>query len=75
VDGWELLQRLHSRPELEEVPIIVCSVLNEPTLAVALGANAYIRKPVAADTLLATLRRVLDESSRVEPHPAKRERH
>ena len=75
VDGWELLQRLHSRPQLEEVPIIVCSVLNEPTLAVALGADAYIRKPVAADTLLATLRRVLDESSRVEPHPAKRERH
>lgn len=55
VDGWELLQRLRSRPELQAVPIIVCSILNEPQLAFALGAQAYLKKPISADSLLATL--------------------
>jgi two-component system sensor histidine kinase/response regulator len=59
VDGWEFMQRLRSRPSLSGVPIIVCSILNEPTLALALGADAYLRKPITADMLLATLHKVL----------------
>ena len=59
VDGWEFMQRLRSRPDLSGVPIIVCSILNESTLALALGAHAYLRKPITADMLLATLHRVL----------------
>ena len=70
VDGWELLQTLRSRPELAQVPIIVCSVLNEPTLALALGATAYLRKPIAADVLLAALGRALAQSSPAAPRPA-----
>ena len=69
VDGWELLQRLRSRPELRQVPIIVCSVLNEPKLAQFLGAQAYLKKPVVAEDLLAALQRVLDESSPPGPSP------
>ncbi|NPV09834.1 MAG: response regulator, partial [Anaerolineae bacterium] len=30
VDGWALLQQLRSRPDLDGVPIVVCSVLEEP---------------------------------------------
>ncbi|MHB0876503.1 MAG: response regulator [Anaerolineae bacterium] len=70
VDGWEVLQGLRSRPDLAQVPIIVCSVLNEPTLALALGATAYLRKPIAADVLLAALARALGQSSPAAPRPA-----
>ncbi len=46
VDGWEVLQRLRSRPELHGVPIVVCSILDEPHLAASLGADAYLHKPI-----------------------------
>jgi len=70
VDGWELLQRLRSRPELQQVPIVVCSVLNEPKLAQFLGAQAYLKKPVVAEDFLATLQRVLDENNPPGQNPA-----
>jgi len=62
VDGWDLLQQLRSQPKLQAVPIVVCSVLNEPEMAYALGAQAYLKKPITADDLLATLSRLLDDS-------------
>lgn len=70
VDGWELLQRLRANPRLRAVPILVVSVLNEPSMAQALGAAAFLRKPVTAEALLTALRRVLSESSQVEQHRA-----
>jgi CheY-like chemotaxis protein len=46
VDGWEVLQQLRSHPELHDVPIVVCSILDEPHLAASLGADAYLHKPI-----------------------------
>jgi len=59
VDGWELLRELRSKPALARIPIIVCSVLREPEIAQALGAQAYIAKPVTPELLLATINRLL----------------
>ncbi len=56
-DGWDTLQALRARPELQDVPIIVCSILDEPQLAFSLGADDFIRKPVQRSTLLQTLNR------------------
>jgi len=58
-DGWAVLKKLKSDPATAAVPVIVCSVFNDPHLAQALGAAAFIAKPVSqADLLgaLATLR-------------------
>ena len=70
VDGWQLLQWVRSQPRLRTVPVLVCSVLDEPKLAFSLGAQAYLKKPVAAGDLLQALARLLDERSQVEPSPA-----
>ena len=69
-DGWELLQRLRARPELRHVPILVCSVLNEPGLALSLGAQAYLKKPVTVKDLLQALEQAQGGNSRGEPNPA-----
>jgi CheY-like chemotaxis protein len=45
-DGWELLVHLHEHPVARHIPIIVCSVVREWELALALGAQAYLPKPV-----------------------------
>ncbi|MGI6207017.1 MAG: response regulator [Anaerolineae bacterium] len=55
VDGWEILQRLQADPHLKGIPVVVCSVLDEPELAHSLGAAAYLRKPIRAPQLLACL--------------------
>ncbi|UCC63008.1 MAG: response regulator, partial [Anaerolineae bacterium] len=56
-DGWEILQELKSSPDTQHIPVIVCSVLNEPRLAKSMGADDYITKPVNQVELLEVLRR------------------
>lgn len=56
MDGWELLQRLRSQPETREIPVIICSVINDPELAYSLGASKFIAKPVNKETILNALK-------------------
>lgn len=55
VDGWEILQTLQTNPETQHIPVIVCSVWDEPELASLLGAAAFLKKPVTQQALLDAL--------------------
>ena len=55
VDGWQVLRGLKEQPATAGIPVIVCSVLKEPDLALSLGAYAYLKKPVDRLELLAVL--------------------
>ncbi|MHB8627939.1 MAG: ATP-binding response regulator [Aggregatilineales bacterium] len=55
-DGWEILQRLRTQPATTNIPIIVCSVFNDPQLAYSLGASAFVSKTTNLDKLLETLK-------------------
>ncbi len=65
-DGWEILQTLKANPETAAIPVIICSILNEPGLAAALGADGYLPKPVSQEALLQLLSRWLQ----LTPTPA-----
>ena len=54
-DGWEILQRLKTQERTKGIPVIVCSVLNDPELAFSLGASEFLAKPATRDRLLAAL--------------------
>ena len=54
-DGWEILQNLKADAATADIPVIVCSVLAQESLAQALGADAYLRKPVSREQLLVVL--------------------
>lgn len=56
-DGWEVLQTLKHNPETCDIPVAVCSILNESELAFSLGADDYVRKPVTQKDLIALLAR------------------
>ncbi|MCL6429968.1 MAG: response regulator [Anaerolineae bacterium] len=58
MDGWEVLQRLRTRPETASIPVIVCSVFNDPELALSLGASSFLSKPVRREEFLGALRRL-----------------
>jgi CheY-like chemotaxis protein len=55
VDGWQLLAELHEHPASRDIPLIVCSVVREEDLALALGATTYLPKPVQCHQLIAAL--------------------
>jgi len=56
-DGWQVLQALRTNAATAETPVIVCSVLDQPELAFAMGADDLIQKPVSQQTLLDVLER------------------
>ncbi|MBN1221415.1 MAG: response regulator [Anaerolineae bacterium] len=60
MDGWELLGWLRQHPITEHVPIIVCTILAQEELALSLGADAFIPKPVQRQDFLATLDRQVE---------------
>jgi len=63
VDGWEIMGRLKQHPRTSKLPIIVCTVLPERDLALALGATDFLPKPVTRSALLEALNRVQGEES------------
>lgn len=63
MDGWEALGRLRAHPATAHIPIIVTTILPQESLALALGAAAFLRKPISRETLLATL----DAASQATP--------
>ena len=58
LDGWQLLTNLRHHPASHAIPIIVCSVIQEEALALALGATSYLAKPVRRGALIAALNAV-----------------
>lgn len=54
-DGWDVLQTLRNWPETQTIPIIICSVLRASELALSLGANAFLAKPLTQEALLNVL--------------------
>ncbi len=60
VNGWELLSSLKSDPRTTKIPVIVVSVVDQPTTGALLGADEYVVKPVQKAMLLAAVERCLN---------------
>jgi CheY-like chemotaxis protein len=54
-DGWEYLVEIKGDPVLRQIPVIVCSAINEPDLVRSLGADGYLPKPVGQMDLFRAL--------------------
>ena len=61
MDGWQVLRTLKQNPTTKNIPIVICSVLKEPDLAISLGAATYLKKPVDRLELLTTLEQLLHQ--------------
>lgn len=62
-DGWEVLQTLKTDCDIQHTPVVVCSVLRQRDLALALGATELVTKPFTRQSLLAALRRCQQAAS------------
>jgi CheY-like chemotaxis protein len=56
-DGWEVLQWFQTQVHTHQIPVVICSVLNDPELAFSLGATDFLEKPVTRASLIKALSR------------------
>jgi CheY-like chemotaxis protein len=54
-DGWQVLSELRQEQATSHIPIVVCTVLPLEGLALSLGVNAFLQKPVTQDQFLGIL--------------------
>ncbi len=64
-DGWEVLAELKSEPQLQTVPIVLYTIMEEQKQGFYLGASAYLTKPIDADQLRATLEQLVGHEATV----------
>jgi PAS domain S-box-containing protein len=57
-DGWQLLNEMKTDLAIQDIPVIVHSVVDNRELAYRLGAFECLLKPLDRDTMVATLERI-----------------
>ena len=55
MDGWELLSRLKQIPAVAAVPVVIISIVADPSKGFALGAAAVMQKPISRQELYESL--------------------
>ena len=55
MDGWEVLTAIKSDPDLESIPVILLTMVEDRKMAFSLGAADYLMKPVDREQLAAAL--------------------
>ena len=56
-DGWSLLSQLKATPGVQDVPVILLTMLQNKEMGFAIGAAEYLTKPIDASKLLPVLER------------------
>ena len=64
-DTWKFLAQLKSQDSTRGIPVLMQTVVEDEAKAQALGADAYMFKPVARDTLLKELARLIVAKERI----------
>ncbi len=57
-DGWQVMQDLKNDPETRDIPIIVCSILENQEKGFSMGAADYLVKPFMQDDLINAIARL-----------------
>ena len=65
MDGLKLVHRVRGDAELKDIPIVIITTEGaeeDKRRAFALGANAYITKPIQAPQVIATVKELLERA-------------
>jgi signal transduction histidine kinase/CheY-like chemotaxis protein len=57
-DGWHVISDLKSDPETRNIPVIICSILEEEERGFSLGASDYLVKPFLQEDLINAIGRL-----------------
>jgi CheY-like chemotaxis protein len=62
-DGWSVLNDLKADAETRDIPVVVCSIVEDQERGFSLGAADYLLKPILEDDLLNALDRLNQDGS------------
>lgn len=57
-DGWAVLREIKDDPQLQSIPVIMQTIIDNRNLGFAIGAQDYLIKPVSPEVLISSLHRV-----------------
>ncbi len=57
-DGWQVLSDLKSNEDTRDIPVMICSILEEEEKGFSLGASDYLVKPFLHDDLANAIKRL-----------------
>lgn len=60
IDGWRLLGQFGEHPTTRDIPILVCTIVAQQEMAMALGADGYLQKPIRQQRFLQALDELAD---------------
>ena len=63
IDGWQVLDSLKGDPDTRNIPVIVCSIIEDLEKGFNLGAADYLVKPILEDDLVNALDRLNADGS------------
>jgi len=63
IDGWEVLRRLKADERVQDIPVVIVTVVEERDVGLALGAVDYLVKPIHREALLGCIARYVSNGS------------
>jgi signal transduction histidine kinase/CheY-like chemotaxis protein len=64
IDGWTVLAAIKGDPDLQDIPVILLTIVDEKNRGFSLGASEYLVKPVDRDKLTGVLRNIVGSRDR-----------
>jgi PAS domain S-box-containing protein len=66
--GWDVLAQLKAEPHMQDIPVLIVSVVDERSRGLALGASEYLVKPISRQQLQRALSQIVPQRVE-EPTP------
>ena len=63
MDGWTVLDALKADPETRNIPVIICSIVEDIEKGFSLGASDYLVKPILEEDIVNSLDRLNSDGS------------
>lgn len=67
IDGWQIISELRNGPTTSHIPIVICTILPLEGVALSLGVNAFLQKPVTQDQFLNTIEHLINAAGEYPP--------
>jgi signal transduction histidine kinase/CheY-like chemotaxis protein len=58
IDGWSVLGIMKSEPQLQNIPVVMLTIVDDRNLGFSLGASEFMTKPIDRNRLTALLRKL-----------------
>ncbi|MFZ6027471.1 MAG: GAF domain-containing protein [Chloroflexota bacterium] len=62
-NGWQILEALKADQETHDIPVIICSIVDNQEKGFSLGAADYLTKPILQEDLINALNRLNSDGS------------